>query len=129
MLLWFVIEAGALKERPQLLHVVAARSGEERRGDPQTAPFWQIETGARGTDMGSGTTGKLAAGRRFTPNCLSDLLEAGAEHVVEKKGGALERRQRSAVAILAAVAARAAPTPRTAFSTLASLSLPCASNA
>jgi hypothetical protein len=54
MLLWFAIEAGALKERPQLLHVVAARSGEERRSGPQTAPLWQIETGARGTDIGSG---------------------------------------------------------------------------
>ena len=38
-------------------------------------------------------TGELAARRGLAADRLGDLLEADAEHVVQQKGGALERRQ------------------------------------
>ena len=43
--------------------------------------------------MGPRATGELAASRGLAPDRLGDLLEADAEHVVQQKGGALERRQ------------------------------------
>ena len=81
------------QERSQRLQVAAAGRREERSGDLEAAFLGHMKAGARRADLGPRAAGKLAARRRFTAHRLGNLLEADAEHVVEEKGGTLQRRQ------------------------------------
>jgi len=81
------------EQRPQPLHVAAAGGREERRGDLQAALLGQRKAGARRAHVAARAAGELTAGRRRTTDRRGDLVEADAEHVVEEKGGAFQRRQ------------------------------------
>src|SRR5215831_8317026 len=74
------------QQRLQLVHVAAAGRREERSGDLKTALPGHMKAGARRADMSPRAARKLTACGRLASDRLCDLLEAHAEHVVEKKG-------------------------------------------
>ena len=81
------------QKRAQLAHIAVAGSREKRGGDFEAAFHGHRKAGARGADVGPRAAGELPARRRLTAERFRDLLEGDAEHVVQQKGGAFQRRQ------------------------------------
>ena len=81
------------KKRTQRLHVAAPGGREERLGDCKPAILRHREPWTLSPDMRESAARELAAGGLVAADRLGDLVEADAEHVVQKKGRALERRQ------------------------------------
>ncbi len=72
-------------------HVSRSRRREEGRGKLQ--PLFLADSEARPGlgDMCPRPAGKLTTGRCLATNCQGDLIEIHAEHVMQKKGGPLQR--------------------------------------